>query len=53
MFFLISASTAERANLLTKTHHDDLDVISDLLQEVYIVLCPLMYEKELEKHDLL
>ena len=30
----ISASTAERANLLTKTHHDDLDVISELLQEV-------------------
>ncbi|XP_065052273.1 trafficking kinesin-binding protein 1-like [Rhopilema esculentum] len=26
-------STAERANLLTKTHHDDLDVISELLQE--------------------
>eukprot|EP00795_Rhopilema_esculentum_P013198 gene13198-4007_t len=30
---LALASTAERANLLTKTHHDDLDVISELLQE--------------------
>eukprot|EP00794_Sanderia_malayensis_P017746 gene17746-19520_t len=32
MVFTI-ASTSERANMLTKTHYDDLDVISNLLQE--------------------
>lgn len=35
MALLPSASTSDRTNILTKTHHDDLDVISSLLQEVW------------------